>query len=147
MSVTIEPISQQTNISKKYSIVMTQPIVQSVSVENETTAITGTTGFTLQGTAFSGQNRVIPDFNKDIRGCMTLESKTVELESEISLEDAKKQILQYLTEHTHAKTSDIIINLCLDPALVIEALEKLREDDVVEGNDVQTTAEQGKSTE
>jgi hypothetical protein len=148
MSVTI-PVNQQTNIGKKYSITMTEPNVQSVNTQNEITTIVGTAVFTLQGANFSGQNRVIPDFKGDIRGCLELssESNTIELESEISFDEAKKQILDYLNLHEHARTSDIIIDLCLDPALVIEALDKLKEEDVVEGKDVQPSADQKQPTE
>lgn len=141
MSIPAQPaqsISQQTNIRRKYSLVMTQADVQSVSVENEITTVKGNAGFTIQGNNFSGQNRVIPDFREDIRGCFELnpDSKTTELECEISLDEAKKLILAYISTHAHPRTSDIIIDLCLDPELVVEALNNLREENKIEGMNV-----------
>jgi hypothetical protein len=134
--------------TKKYSIIIADAKIQSVTTENSVVTITGTTDFLLQGNNVSGQNVVIPDFKQSVQGSLELSDKcpTVELQSEISLEEAKRQILEYINTHPHGRTSDIIIDLCLDPALVIEALNELINEDKVEGNDVQARADQEPKT-
>ena len=134
--------------AKKYSLFLLGAKIQQITTENSIVTILGNTDFLLQGSNVSEQNVVIPDFKQPVQGSLELSDKcpTVELESDISLEEAKRQILEYINTHPHGRTSDIIIDLCLDPALVIEALNELIEEDKVEGNDVQARADQEPKT-
>jgi hypothetical protein len=118
--------------------------IQSVTTENAVTRIEGHTDFLLQGNNVSGQNRVIPDFREPIQGSLKLsdESPTVELESQISLEEAKRLVFEYIKSHPGARTSDLIIELCIDPEIILEALKLLGAEDKVEGKDVHVRAEQ-----
>jgi hypothetical protein len=138
------PCAQAPLDTKKYSLVMTGAKIQAITTENAVVTIAGNTDFLLQGSNVLGQNVVIPDFKEPVQGTLKLtdESPTVELESEISLEEAKKLVFEYIKSHPGAKTSDLIIELCIDPEIVLEALKLLGAEDKVEGKDVQDRAEQ-----
>ena len=66
----------------------------------------------------------------------TEEPPTIELKT-VSLEEAKDQIYRYIKKHPGCRTSDIIIDLSLDPDLVLKALSQLRREDRVEARDVE----------
>jgi len=133
----------QTNTVKKYGIALSQATVQDITTQNDLTTFAGTCNFELKSANFSGSNRVVPDFKHDITGSIELDSncETVELESDITLEEVKKEVMSYLAVHENARTSDIVFDLCIDPALVIEALSSLEEGDVIEGKAVTVRAE------
>jgi len=63
----------------------------------------------------------------EIRKTHTEGSSEVELKV-VPLEDAKKLVLRYVKEHPGCYTSDIILDLKLDPDLVLKALEELEKD-------------------
>jgi len=56
---------------------------------------------------------------------------------EIPLKKVKEEIYRYIKEHPGCRTSDIIINLELDPDLVLKALSELRHEDRVEARDIE----------
>jgi hypothetical protein len=130
--------------AKKYSLFIVGAKIQSVTTENSVVTIMGNTDFLLQGSNVSGQNVVIPDFKQSVQGSLELSNKcpTVELESEISLEEAKRLVFEYIKAHPGAKTSDLIIELCIDPEIVLDALKLLGAENKVEGKDVQLATEQ-----
>jgi DNA-binding MarR family transcriptional regulator len=49
------------------------------------------------------------------------------------LEEVKKEIMAYLLTHEHARTSDIVFDLGIDPELVVEALNSLEAAGEIEG--------------
>jgi len=61
----------------------------------------------------------------------------MELECDFQLEEVTKMVFEFIEGHPGAKTSDLIIELAVDPKLIVEALEKLRTDDKIEGKNVQ----------
>ncbi len=138
------PCVQSPLDTKKYSLVMVGAKIQSVIAENAVITIAGHTDFLLQGNNVSGQNMVIPNFKEPVQGSLKLtdECPTVELEREISLEEAKRLVFEYIKAHPGAKTSDLIIELCIDPDIILEALKLLGAEDKVEGKGVQVRAEQ-----
>ena len=137
------PCSQLSLDAKKFSLSIVGAKIQSVTTENSVVTVMGNTDFMLQGSNVSGQNVVIPNFKQPVQGSLELSDKcpTVELESDISLEEAKKLVFEYIKAHSGAKTSDIIIDLCIDPEIVLEALKLLGAENKVEGKDVQLTIE------
>jgi Mn-dependent DtxR family transcriptional regulator len=48
----------------------------------------------------------------------------------------KKEIMTYLDKHKHARTGDIVFDLCIDIDLVVEALNVLEEEGLVEGKNI-----------
>ena len=64
------------------------------------------------------------------------EDELVELESDLTVEEVKKEISAYLDIHKNARTSDIIFDLGIDPELVVEALNSLEEAGLVEGREI-----------
>ena len=57
--------------------------------------------------------------------------KVVELRENVSLQDAKAEILAYLREHKQAETFDIANDLRLDLDLTVKALKELWEEEKV----------------
>jgi len=55
----------------------------------------------------------------------------------ISLEEAKSRIYRYIKEHPGCRTSDIIMDLELDPDVVLKALSQLQREDRVEGREIE----------
>jgi hypothetical protein len=132
-------IKEQQETLKKFNLTLLPSNTDTIIMEDNLTTITGTTNYILQSTGFEGNNRVIPNVKTVLKGSfeLTNESETVELESDLTLEEAKKEILEYLDTHKNAQTSDIIFDLCIDPDLVLEALNSLEKDDLVEGKPVE----------
>lgn len=82
---------------------------------------------------------------KDIFRCALVqqeESFTLKQDDEIQLvkpekEDAKKMIQGFIEENPGCLTSDIIFNLKLDVDLVMENLKELKNEELVEGKDIE----------
>ena len=55
----------------------------------------------------------------------------------VSLEEAKEEIYNYIKKNPGCRTSDIIVNLELDPDLVLKALSQLRCEERIEGKSVE----------
>jgi hypothetical protein len=136
-------IANRQDSSKKYGLTLTQINIQQVVPLTDMTKVAGSCGFELESPHFSNQNRIVPDLTNDIKGDFEPDQDaTIELESDLTLEEVKQEIMEYLDKHEHAQTSDIIFDLCIDPQLVSEALEALEKENLVEGNDVQTKTKQ-----
>ncbi|MDR0797808.1 MAG: transcriptional regulator [Nitrososphaerota archaeon] len=68
----------------------------------------------------------------------SVEKKVVVVsDCDITVDEVKKEIMDYLTEHEHARTSDIVFDLGIDPRLVVDALNMLEEENLVEGKVIQ----------
>jgi len=123
---------------KKFSLRLTPTDKPVITVENESTIVKGMGIYEVASDIFEGNNRVIPNCNNMLTGTLELDSDcdTVELESDLSLEEVKKEIMTYLNTHEHARTSDIVFDLNIDLNLVIEALNTLEKEDQIEGKAV-----------
>ena len=131
-------------ISKEYlfkmsdtEIVAWSPSEQGIVVSGKTTFFMDINTTTPSGRAIIASNYTIPDFTKTLIGTLTLDENTpiVELRK-VPIEEAKRLIHQYLKEHPGSRTSDLIIELALEPDIVIETLSQLRNEGKVEGRDV-----------
>ena len=89
---------------------------------------------------FTGEAIVQFTYNK--RNVFWTEYDTVEEPDVIELkvlpdEEAKELILQYITEHPGARTSDIVYNLAIDMDLVYKILNELKDSKLIEARDVE----------
>jgi hypothetical protein len=131
-------------IPKEYLFKMSNTEIVAWSSSEQGIVVSGTTKFDMnidasggsRGT-ITGANYTIPDFTKTLIGTLTLDENTpiVELRK-VPVEEAKRLIHQYLKEHPGSRTSDLIIELTLEPDIVIEALSQLRNEGKVEGKNV-----------
>ena len=65
-----------------------------------------------------------------------MENKNLIELKKIPLEEAKNKIYRYIKEHPGCLTSDIILNLKLDPNLVLEALSHLKREGYIKGEKI-----------
>lgn len=123
---------------------MSETEIQTWTSSGQGIIVSGTTKFDMNINASGGTggmitrtNYTIPDFTKTLTGIVTFDDSTpvVELKT-VPIEDAKQIIHRYLKEHPGSRTSDLIIELALEPDIVIEALSQLRNEGKVEGKDV-----------
>jgi hypothetical protein len=130
--------SNQTTTLKKFDLTIVPTTAPALTVENGAATITGKGHYTIESTNYEGNNRECSIILKPITGEITLNqySETVELESDLTLDEVKKDVMAYLDTHKHARTSDIIFDLNIDPLLVIEALNTLESEDLIEGKAV-----------
>jgi len=78
------------------------------------------------GTQSEYKTITIPDFTETIRGTLIVDEDTSVIElRDIPIDEARALILDYITEHHGAKTSDIIFDLALNVDLVLEILKEL----------------------
>lgn len=85
------------------------------------------------------KNITIPAPTETLKGTLTLDKDTPIIElREIPTDEAKKLIHQYVRENEDCRTSQIIIDLALDPDLVIEALHQLSSEGRLEGKDLES---------
>lgn len=131
-------------ICKEYSFSMTDTDIRDVMVSSDNSSITlsGTTNFKLKGD-LTGPNWVIPDLKGSLSGCLMVSNETnfIELKADISPDEAKKLVFDFIKKHPKARTSEIIFELCLDPDVVVDALNTLVAEDKVEGKNVETKTE------
>jgi len=139
-------MAQQTIVRsiQKYPFKMSNTEITMWSSSEQGVIVSGTTKFTMNITAGVGGasatttgNYAVPDFMETLTGTIILDENApiVELKK-IPLEDAKRVIYKYLREHPGSRTSDLILELALEPDIVIEALSQLRCEGKVEGKDV-----------
>ena len=129
-------------VCENYTLTMTGAKIGTITSTDTDIVVSGTADFKLKGNLLSGQNWLIPNFKAPVTGCLTVsDDQIVELESDVSLEEVTKQVFDYITAHPGARTSDLIIELSLDPDLIVEALDKLSNGDRIEGKDVKAKQE------
>lgn len=116
---------------------MSETKISNFSFTDRGVIVSGSTQFEMNITTFTGSNYIIPDFTKSLTGTIKLdeETSTVELRK-IPLQEAKSLIYKYIKEHPGSRTSDLIIELALDPDIVVEALSQLRCEGRIGGKDV-----------
>jgi hypothetical protein len=129
---------------KNYSLVLTGAQIQSITTENATITITGTADFRMRGDLTSCSNWVVPDLKQPVSGYLVVDDNTklIELKGDIPIDEAKKLVFDYIEQHNGARTSDIIFDLCLDPEIVLKALNELGTESKVECKDAQSKSEQ-----
>jgi hypothetical protein len=126
-------------VSKEYPFKMTETTITTLSSTDKRVIVSGQTKFEINVATFSGSNYVLPDFTETLIGTFKLdeEAPTIELR-QVPIEEAKHLIHKYIKEHPGARTTDLILDLALDPEIVIEALSQLRCEGKVEGKDIDT---------
>jgi len=78
------------------------------------------------------RNITIPDLAEPLSGIITLDDDTPVIElRNIPIDEARALILEYITEHCGAKTSDIIFGLALNVDLVLGILQELNEKEIM----------------
>jgi hypothetical protein len=139
-----EDTKSNSSDSKTYSLVITGTQIQSITTENAAITITGTADFRMQGDLTSCSNWVIPDLKQPVSGCFVIDDNTklIELKGELPIDEVKKLVFDYLEQHNGARTSDIIFDLCLDPEIVLKALNELGTENKVECKDARPKSEQ-----
>lgn len=139
------PVVQQTVVKpkKEYSFTMSKTEINTWTANEQGIIVSGTTTFTMNidanisGGVASASTHTVPDFSQTLTGIMILDANAPVVElRKVPLEDAKLLIHQYLKQHPGSRTSDLIIELALEPDIVIEALSQLRCEGKVEGKDV-----------
>jgi hypothetical protein len=99
--------------------------------------VSGMTKFRMDVNTVNTSNPTIPDFTKMLTGTLAFDENIPVIElKRIPIEDAKQAIHQYLKAHPGSRTSDLIIELALEPDIVIDALSQLRCEGKVEGKNV-----------
>ena len=140
-------MAQQTvvrSFSEEYAFTMSETEIKTWTSSEQGIVVSGTTKFDMNidvrgggGSTMTRANYTIPDFTKTLKGTITYDESTpvVELKT-VPIGEAKQTIHQYLKEHPGSRTSDLIIELALEPDIVIEALSQLRKEGKVEGKNV-----------
>ncbi len=142
-------MSQQTVVrstSKEYIFTMSNTKIDTFTSTEQGFLVSGQTDFTMNidvntnDSAAKGVDYVVPDFNQKLAGTVKLEADAPVVElRRIPIEEAKQIIYEYLKAHPGSRTSDLIMELELDPDIVIEALSQLKCEDKVEGKDIVRT--------
>jgi hypothetical protein len=130
---------------QKYPFRMSNTEITTWTSSKQGYVVTGKTSFALNVTATSEDtvsatnagSYIVPDFTQTLVGTLILDQNAPVVElKKVSIEEAKHIIYQYLKQHPASRTSDLIIELALEPDIVIEALSQLRCEGKVEGKDV-----------
>jgi len=120
---------------------MSETKINAFSFSEKGIIVSGTTTFEMTVSSNIGvtSNYVIPDFTQTLTGIIRLDENApiVELKK-VPIEEAKRNIYQYLKAHPGSRTSDLIIELALKPNIVVEALSQLRREGKIEGKDIGT---------
>jgi len=87
--------------------------------------------------SFEGYLRSNPEFVREIFNEAFRSASDEIIPRQISRDIAKTEIHEFINKNPGCKTSDIILNLNLDPTLVMEILKQLKEEDVVQSNPVE----------
>jgi len=124
--------TEQSTRSKTFDITIVNVDIQSSTDEGNQIIIQGPGEFEITAEKDSQGNYTIPNFSDSVSGKLIVNDKsTIELR-EIPPEDARELILEYISEHYGAKTSDIIFDLALNVDLVLRILKELNEkEDIV----------------
>lgn len=120
--------------------------ITTVNYNNQGICISGTASFQMATsttpsyvTTNATTNYVIPDFSQTIAGTLRLAEETPVIElRKVSLEEAKRLIYTYIKKHPGSRTSELIIELALDPDIVVEVLSQLKSEQRIEGKDIGT---------
>jgi hypothetical protein len=138
-------MSQQQTIiradTKEYVFTMDDTKIETWTSNEQGLIVSGKTNFTMNintnSDTSAGVNYIVPDFKQKLSGTVKLDEETdvVELRK-VPIEEAKCLIHDYLKQHPGSRTSDLIIDLALEPDVVIEALSQLRCEDKVEGREI-----------
>jgi len=141
-------MTQQTVVRSipKYPFKMSDTEITTWSFSEQGVIVSGTTKFAMNIAANVGGagatttgNYLIPDFTQTLAGTLALDETTPVVElKKVPIEDAKHLIYKYLRNNPGSRTSDLIIELALEPDIVIEALSQLRCEGKVEGKDIGT---------
>jgi hypothetical protein len=125
-------------LPKEYTFTMSCTQIDSIVSSGQGIFVSGSTDFSMFiGGNIIKSNYTMPNFMQTLTGIMTFDDDTpiVELRK-IPIEEARRIIHQYVKEHPGARTSDLIIELALEPDVVIQALSQLRREGKIERKDV-----------
>lgn len=112
--------------------------VDNITSDAQNIVVRGSVGEFQMEIETRGSTITMPDITNTISGTLEVSEETPIIElKKIPLEEAKLLIHKYIKEHPGCRTSDLIIELALDPDLVIKALSQLKKEDRIEGRDIE----------
>ena len=121
----------------EYSISISGYEIKDSTEINEIMLISGPADrITLEMTKEISGHYTLPDISDTFSGILYMEDKTsIHLRS-IPEDEARKLILDYITENPGALTSEIVCDLELEPPLVLKILRSLKDTDLVESREI-----------
>jgi len=138
-------LTQETvKVSKEYILKLSEMNVHTINPNAQGVYISGKANFQMLSSTMTNYssgnattNYVIPDFSQTIAGTFKVSEDTPIIElRKVPIEEAKRLIYAYIRDHPGSRTSDLIIELELDPDIVLEVLSQLKKEEKVEGKDV-----------
>jgi hypothetical protein len=127
-------------VSKEYFLKLTEMNIQTVESGEQGVSVSGTANFQMSSstaTNYAKTSYVIPDFSQTVVGTLKVSEDTPVIElRKVPIEEAKRLIYAFIKEHPGSRTSDLIIELELDPDIVLEVLSQLKNEQKVEGKDI-----------
>jgi hypothetical protein len=132
------------NISREYILKLKAMNIHTIESDSRGVYVAGTANFQMVSSAttrYAGgnviTNYVVPDFSQTVAGTFTVSDETSVIElRKLPIDEAKRLIYAYIKEHPGSRTSDLIIELELDPDIVLEVLSQLKKEQRVEGKDI-----------
>jgi hypothetical protein len=138
-------LGQETvTVSKEYVLKLTEMNIRRIETNAQGMYVSGTANFQMLSSTATKYavgnmttNYVIPDFSQMIAGTFTVsdDAPVIELRK-LPIDEAKRLIYAHIKEHPGSRTSDLIIELELDPDIVLKVLSQLKNEEKVEGKDV-----------
>lgn len=131
-------------VSKEYVLKLTEMNIRRIETNAQGMYVSGTANFQMLSSTATKYavgnmttNYVIPDFSQMIAGTFTVsdDAPVIELRK-LPIDEAKRLIYAHIKEHPGSRTSDLIIELELDPDIVLKVLSQLKNEEKVEGKDV-----------
>ena len=138
-------MAQETvTVSREYFLKLTEMNIQTIKSDAQGVYVSGTTSFQMSSPTAANYavgttktNYVIPDFSQTIAGTFKVSDDTPIIElRKVPIEEAKDLIYAFIKKHPGSRTSDLIIELELDPDIVLEVLAQLKKEQKVEGKDI-----------
>jgi len=132
------------SVSKEYILKLTEMNIHTIEKNAQGLYVSGSANFQMlssTATKYAVGNMtttyVIPDFSQTVAGTFTVsdDASVIELRK-LPIEEAKRLVHAYIKEHPGSRTSDLIIELKLDPDIVLEVLSQLKKEQKVEGKDL-----------
>lgn len=134
----------QETVSKEYILKLTEMNIHTIEMNAQGVYVSGNANFQMLSSTATKYavgnmttNYVIPDFSQTVAGTFTVsdDAPVIELRK-LPIDEAKRLIYAHIKEHPGSRTSDLIIELGIDPDIVLEVLSQLKKEQRVEGKDI-----------
>jgi hypothetical protein len=138
-------LGQETvSVSKEYILKLTEMNIHTIEKNTQGVYVSGSANFQMLSSTTTKYavgsmttNYVIPDFSQAVAGTFTVSDDVPVIElRKLPIDEAKRLIYAHIKEHPGSRTSDLIIELELDPDIVLEVLSQLKKEQKVEGKDI-----------